>query len=238
VAGDGILGEQVRYYRQRAAEYDATSYGDVDAAAPRVERIVAELAISGSVLELACGTGIWTRALAERSDDLTAVDASPEAISLARARCPQSVRFEVLDLFAWEPGRRFDLVFFGFWLSHVPTARVPEFFRRLGTWLEPGGRVAFVDEPAAQAAREPAVDADTETVVRELRDGSVHRLVKVYLDPAELTDRLGRLGWTAQVHLDGDDWLVAQATQATPATPATPAGWPSGGGWKRTYRAP
>jgi SAM-dependent methyltransferase len=211
---DDLLAEQIAYYRERAAEYDETSYGDVDAAAARIERIVTDLDVSGSALELACGTGAWTRALAGQVTDLLAVDSSPEALGIARARCPATVRFEVVDLFAWEPPGRYDLVFFGFWISHVPTERVAAFFARLRSWLAPGGRVAFVDEPAWQSAKEPST-AGPETVRRALRDGSTHRLVKVYLDPDGLVARLAALGWAAEIRPDGDDWLVGQARPLT-----------------------
>jgi hypothetical protein len=33
------------------------------------------------------------------------------------------VRFVQADLFAWKPDRRYDVAFFGFWLSHVPCDR-------------------------------------------------------------------------------------------------------------------
>ena len=64
MSNDGILAKQVEYYRLRASEYDATAYTDLAELAERIDRIVADLAPSGSILELACGTGMWTRALA------------------------------------------------------------------------------------------------------------------------------------------------------------------------------
>lgn len=208
-----VLRDQITYYRQRAAEYDATSYGDVAAAAERVERIVGELEVTGSVLELACGTGVWTVSLTRHASAVTAVDSSPEALAIAVERC-SGARFQRADVFSWEPGHQYDLVFFGFWLSHVPTERVPEFFGRLATWLRPGGRVAFVDEPAWRAVGDRAVAPGSETVRRELRDGSEHLLVKVPLDPARITAQLDRIGWVAEVHPDGPaggDWIVGQA---------------------------
>ncbi|HEY3717219.1 MAG TPA: class I SAM-dependent methyltransferase [Jatrophihabitantaceae bacterium] len=42
----------------------------------------------GDVLELACGTGVWTALLAGRANTLTAVDAAPEMIEIARERAP------------------------------------------------------------------------------------------------------------------------------------------------------
>jgi demethylmenaquinone methyltransferase/2-methoxy-6-polyprenyl-1,4-benzoquinol methylase len=81
---DNILADQVAYYRRRAAEYDATAYGDVDAARTRIARLVAEMRPTGNVLEIACGTGLWTEALAGLADSVTAIDAAPETVQIAR----------------------------------------------------------------------------------------------------------------------------------------------------------
>jgi trans-aconitate methyltransferase len=150
---DDVLGEQIEYYRQRAGEYDATSYVDVTAAAERIDRMVADLALSGSVVELACGTGMWTRALAAVAADVTAIDSAPEALAIARQRCPDSVRLRQADLFSWRPDRRYDVVFFAFWLSHVPSARLAAFFATIDEALAPGGRVLIrTSTPAGATA--------------------------------------------------------------------------------------
>ena len=41
---------------------------------------------AGSVLEFACGPGVWTGQLLRHATDVTAVDASPEMLALAAAR--------------------------------------------------------------------------------------------------------------------------------------------------------
>jgi trans-aconitate methyltransferase len=57
---------------------------------------------------------------------VTAVDAAPEMLALARQRVRDlPVEFVQADLFAWQPPRRYDTVFFAFWLTHVPPARSP-----------------------------------------------------------------------------------------------------------------
>jgi hypothetical protein len=61
---DEVLADQVDYYRRRAAEYDVPAYGDVPVARARIARLVAEMRPTGRVLEIACGTGLWTEALA------------------------------------------------------------------------------------------------------------------------------------------------------------------------------
>jgi trans-aconitate methyltransferase len=58
----------------------------------------------GSVLELACGPGVWTGQLLRYATDVTAVDASPEMLAIAAARFgSQRVRFVQADLFIWKP---------------------------------------------------------------------------------------------------------------------------------------
>ena len=52
------LDAQIAYYRARAAEYDATTYGDVTAATQRIDAIVESFGPLGDVLEITCGTGM------------------------------------------------------------------------------------------------------------------------------------------------------------------------------------
>ena len=177
-----ILTEQMAYYRARAAEYDATAYPRRERDEARIAAIVSELDVRGDVLELACGTGMWTQALARTARTLTALDQSPEVIEIARRRCPPTVRFEAGDLLSWDAGATFDAVFFAFWLSHVPAELFDRFFERVAGWLRPGGRAVFVDEPAGVA---PQGELDGEIEVRTLTDGTRHRIVKVYRDAAD-----------------------------------------------------
>jgi hypothetical protein len=53
------------------------------------------------------------------------------------------VRFVEADLFTWEPDRRYDVVFMGFWLSHVPAERFESFWALVAAALAPRGRMFF-----------------------------------------------------------------------------------------------
>lgn len=145
MSGDPLLAEQIEYYRAIADEYE--THG-IDAPGQTEQRTAfANFEIGGDVLELACGPGRWTEQLVERSDSLTAVDASPEMVERARARVgDHPVRFIQADLFTWQPDRRYDSVFFGFWLSHVPEERFDSFWALVAAALKPNGRVFFVDD--------------------------------------------------------------------------------------------
>src|SRR5262249_44591649 len=99
-----------------------------------------------TALELACGTGLFTRQLASKVARLTAVDASPEVLAINRARVSaKHVEYIEADLFAWRPGRRYDVVFFSFWLSHVPEERFASFWDTVASALEPGGAAYLID---------------------------------------------------------------------------------------------
>lgn len=212
---DEVLADQVDYYRRRAGEYDATAYGDVEAARERIARLVAQLRPAGSVLEIACGTGLWTEALAGWADTVTAVDAAPEAIAIARDRVPlANVSFEVADVFSWNPGTRFDVIFFSAWLSHVPASRFGQFWELLGGLLAGNGRVLFIDEHVDERGKEAYVAGRDEVVERRLRDGSTFRVIKNFVDPEELELRLRGLGWDCVIGRDGSDWVCGQARPA------------------------
>jgi SAM-dependent methyltransferase len=193
---EALLAEQLAYYRAFADDYDVAYRGK------QWDRCLHELPIGGDVLELACGTGHWTPLLAGRASSVTALDAAPEVLALARRRVGDlPVDFVQADVFGWRPPRRYDTVFFGFWLTHVPPARFAGFWTALRAALRPGGPVCFVDSSEQEREGERLVAGHTvPSVWRSLGDGSDHWVVKVFYSPAELESRLAELGWTARVH--------------------------------------
>ena len=154
---------------------------------------------SGSVLELACGPGVWTGQLLRYATDVTAVDASPEILAIAATRVGRErVRFIQADLFTWKPDRRYDVVFIGFWLSHVPAERFESFCSLVADCLKPEGRVFFADD-AYRTPDELIEGPLSSTIRRQVPDGTAYRLVKVPHQPADLARRLRQLGWVIKV---------------------------------------
>lgn len=200
---EALLREQLAYYRAGAAEYDRPYAERADL--HRLLKTLDDLPITGDVLELACGTGQWTALLAARARSVTAVDASSEVLTVARARTASAhasadVQFVRADVFEWQPPRRYDTVFFAFWLSHVPPGRLPGFWNAVAGALAPGGRAIFIDDgPPVSASEEVLSDGPVPAVLRRLDDGSRYRVVKVFHDAETLTDDLTALGWTARV---------------------------------------
>jgi SAM-dependent methyltransferase len=206
-----LVAEQIAYYRAHAPDYDVAYPGQ------DWDECIEELPVAGDVLELACGTGHWTPLLAARARSVTALDAAPEVLDLARRRVRGlPVEFIQTDVFTWQPSRRFDTVFFAFWLTHVPPARFAAFWSMVGRALTPGGWVCFIDDRDQERANERFVtDQATPAVWRPLRDGTEHRVVKVYYTPGELAARLAELGWSAYIRETSPPLLVGTARRTS-----------------------
>jgi demethylmenaquinone methyltransferase/2-methoxy-6-polyprenyl-1,4-benzoquinol methylase len=188
-----ILDEQLAYYRSLAPDY-LDQVLDLPGG-DEVAEAIAAFQPRGSVLELACGPGVWTGQLLRHATDVTAVDASPEMLAIAAARVDsQRVRFLQADLFTWKPDRRYDVVFIGFWLSHVPAERFESFWSLVADCLKPGGRV-FIADDAYRTPDELIEGASSSTIRRRLPDGTAFLLVKVPHQPEDLERQLRRLGW-------------------------------------------
>lgn len=209
-----LLQNQIAYYRARAPEYDDWFYRrgryDLGEAHTRqwgreVQQIRDQLRSvmdSGDILEMAPGTGIWTAELIEIGARVTALDASPEMINLNRAKLLSAkVDYQLTDLFAYQPARQYDMVFFGFWLSHVPADKLSRFLTAVHDALKPGGRLFIIDSQSVDLSRRhtSTTNLGGELQRRELSDGRQFDIVKVYYDPAALTAVLRRQGFDIQV---------------------------------------
>jgi SAM-dependent methyltransferase len=217
------LEEQIEYYRARASEYDQwfLRQGRYDRGPDSNQRWFAQdravldrlnaFGPTGSVLELACGTGIWTARLVPHARELVAVDASPEVIAINRDRLRSSnVKYIEADVFAWTPHTQFDVVFFGFWLSHVPPERFGAFWSLVRQALKPDGRFFLVDsayEPTSTAKDQRLRSRTATTLTRRLNDGREFQIYKIFYDPQSLQERLDQLGWHAEVHQTANYFL-------------------------------
>ena len=208
-----LLAEQRTYYDARADDYASVSPPDrtVPGLLPAdlCRALVADVQPNGAVLELACGTGDFTRELARSAQSVTALDASPRMLAINRARvATPRVRYVQADLFAWAPDQAYDVVFFGFWLSHVPPSAFDAFWGLVQRCLAPDGRVAFVDDDdRALDAGDVRPVGGVPVARRTLRDGQQFDIVKVFWPPDALAARLGAVGWDITVRRVGQNFL-------------------------------
>ena len=210
-----IFEEQIAYYEARAGEYDnwLLRKGRYDRGPESNEKFFTELNEvreqiglfnpTGNVLELACGTGWGTELLVEYADHITAVDSSEEVLALNRNKVSSDkVHYVQSDIFQWQTKKYFDVIFFSFWLSHVPPGRFTEFWDKVQSALKPGGRVFFADTLASRssAAKNHSLFQNDESIsLRYLDDGREFQIIKIFYDPEKLTARLNELGWGVSV---------------------------------------
>ena len=195
-----ILAEQIAFYRAVAREYE---YHDIDPESldldlTGLDELLAAIdafRATGDVLELACGTGVWTQHLTRFATNVTAVDAAPEMLERAKKRGgAESVRFIEADLFSWRPDHRYDAVFFGFWISHVPEEHFDSFWSLVDDCLRPDGQVFFFDDNYRTEAE--LIEGPSSPIIqRRTRDGTPFHIVKTPFRAEELEGRLRALGW-------------------------------------------
>ncbi|MCL4296561.1 MAG: class I SAM-dependent methyltransferase [Anaerolineae bacterium] len=239
-----VLEEQKAYYHARAQEYDEWFYrrGRYDhgaehtrqwrSEAEEIRHALVEANLTGQVLDMAAGTGIWTQELVKTADHVTALDSSEEMLELNRHRVQSDkVTYTVTDLFYWQPVITYDAVFMGFWLSHVPPALLYDFIGTIAGALKPGGKLFFVDsrpEPTStskdmmdsvtQALAQRKVspqfaESDYATITRRLKDGREFQVVKVFYLPLDLTERFKAFDLSVTVKQTDNFFLYGWGTK-------------------------
>jgi ubiquinone/menaquinone biosynthesis C-methylase UbiE len=207
-----VVSAMQAYYEERAGQYDdwyrhINLYADPehDAAWQAEMAQMTEWVRGfgrGRLLEIAAGTGWWTRYLA-RNAQVTTLDYAPAMIEALRARLRAEgagahlTRGDAYHLpFA---AASFECCFFGFWLSHVPFELLGLFLAEVRRVVRPRGAVLLVDSKPFRGEA-PAVELKQE---RRLNDGSRHQIVKVYHTPETLRRLLESFGQHAETWTSG-----------------------------------
>lgn len=204
-----------RAYDRRAPEFES-KYERADpvqrAELARLAEFVRDALRGRRVLEIACGSGYWTRCVAESARSVVGIDPAPRMLDLARARnLPGDVvEFRVGDAYRLhEIEGRFDAALAMFWLSHVPLSRLARFLDELRARLEPDSVVFMADDvydpgTGGVLVRKPGIRDTFKR--RTLRDGTEQVILKNYFDEsalrglfavraAELNVSVGRCFW-------------------------------------------
>lgn len=122
------------------------------------------LASAQAAVDLGCGPGNSTEALAERFPEatVTGLDSSDDMLRDARQRLP-NVAFELADIGAWNPAQTYDVILANASLQWVPDHAA--LYPRLVSRLNSGGVLAVqtpdnLEEPAHRLAREIAASSE------------------------------------------------------------------------------
>lgn len=141
-------------YDSLSASYDAVNDRPISRAVViNIERVLAPHIRGARVLELACGTGFFTRHLLDwGAASVVGVDVSQAMVDVARTKfeAVDKCRFMVADCAApfdtrGDGGERFDLVFAAWLLNYaVDEAQMTAMWENISSHLKPGGRLVAV----------------------------------------------------------------------------------------------
>ncbi|UCE24232.1 MAG: class I SAM-dependent methyltransferase [Candidatus Zixiibacteriota bacterium] len=156
----------IKYYSQRAPEYEQIYYRDIPIKRKELADEAArlrQLAADKSVLDLACGTGYWTRVISQTAASVIASDISAEMIAEAGKKnylCQPD--FVLSDLYRLPfADASFQLVTLGFWFSHEPKQNYHDFFNILAPLLCQDGAIWMIDNnPPAEGPHLQSVGQD------------------------------------------------------------------------------
>ena len=212
-----ILREQIMYYRARAQEYDASTQepAELQEGFARARTLLQRRDSCQDVLELACGTGTWTQVLLIIGQKITALDASPEMLELARQKLGVAhVQYQQVDLFQWKPEREYDLIFFANWLSHVPPHACGAFLRKIARAVRTGGALIILDQFAPTKEDQEVIQAGAEGQVyaqRSLSNGQRFTIVKAFYTGKTIQEMLTPLGFEVKIEQLNESFFFLEA---------------------------
>ncbi len=172
------------YYNKRAKEYERIYFKperqeDIAAA----ELILKDLFKEKRVLEIACGTGFWTKFMAETAKSILATDINQSVLEIARSKKIEhsDLTFKRADFYTFKSEQKFSSLFAGFIWSHILKQDLLHFYKTIHALVEPGTQVVLMDNTYVEGSNHPIVFTDAEGNTfqnRMLDDGSAHQVLK------------------------------------------------------------
>ncbi len=209
----------VDYYTRRASEYERIYHKpERQKALSSLAEQLRSLLAGHSVLELACGTGYWSAAIAEAASFIMATDASEAVLEIARAKQLSSsrVKFQLGD--AWNPAPgAFTAGLAAFWWSHVAKERIPAFLAGFHRALEPNARVVFADNRYVAGNSTPIHridEAGNSYQLRRLENGHEDEILKNFPSRAELLSWVEPHAESAEVTESDYFWCLSYTLKA------------------------
>lgn len=194
-----LVAEMQDYYRRRAAVYDASMKYDlaetVQQLRPVIRLLQAQM-VGKRTLEIACGPGFWTNFVSKTAVSILATDYNQTTLDQARQKPLnwQKIRLKTADAYNLTPlAETFEAAYAVDWFAHVPRSRIHHFLTSLHGQLEAEATVVFVDQlPGAHSVTDNFDDEGNHLQMRTLSDGSTYRVIKHFMDDAEISDIFSR----------------------------------------------
>ena len=206
------------YYDCRASEYEEIYCREDPVRQKELKEIATAMknVLAGRrVLEIACGTGYWTRIAAAVAGNILENDISNKMLSIAKAKkLPTTkVRFVTGDAYSLDAIQEtFDAGLLNFWLSHVRKSRLSEFLCGFHRRLISGAVVFMADNVYVLGIGGELITrlrcGDT-FKRRDLSDGSEYEVVKNYYSAEQLHEVFRPFSCELKIRMGKCFWWVS-----------------------------
>lgn len=202
------------YYNKRAKEYEQIYHHDDpvrQSELAKIKNLLRNSFRNKSVLEVACGTGYWTEAVAQTAKNITAVDYSVEMIQLAKTK---EIKATFIDDDAFSLKNVSDIFNAGlanFWFSHIPKAQINSFLNTFHKKLQPKSTVIMTDNIFNKDIGGEIIKKyrdENSYKVRTLNDGTSFQIIKNYYNEEELNIIFKKYSSEINIHFGKYYWWI------------------------------
>ncbi|MFX1281585.1 MAG: class I SAM-dependent methyltransferase [Promethearchaeota archaeon] len=205
-----------QYYADRAYEYNKTYLRpERQKDIKKLHKLLKNLLSGHKVLEVACGTGYWTKTIASVSKFITAVDINKKVLQIAKKReiPPDKVIFVQDDVYSLNKiQNNFSAGFAGFWWSHVLKFKLKRFIALFHSKLQPNALVVFIDNRRVKASSTPISRIDihgNSYQIRKLEDGREYEILKNFPTKQEIRETIGNKVKNLNIKFLTYFWIVS-----------------------------
>jgi demethylmenaquinone methyltransferase/2-methoxy-6-polyprenyl-1,4-benzoquinol methylase len=186
--------QQHIYYKKRASEYDLVyKKPERQVALQLIKEYLANQFHHKRLIEIACGTGYWTKILIQNAKSIFAIDINEDVIDLAKNKefNQKEILFEVIDLYDLEKRKeKFDGLFAGFIWSHIKKEALATFLQICLDQVQANGELIFIDNKFVKGSSTPISKEDAYGNTfqkRKLKSGEVFEIIKNFPTKKEIS---------------------------------------------------
>ncbi len=209
--------QTVEYYQKRAEEYDKIYYRDDPVRQGELAYLYSlskRVLNDQKVLDIACGTGFWTKIISESASSILGMDINESTLKVAESKeynC--DVSFSVGDFLKLESVlKNLTGLLATFVISHVKREDLPVLLSNVKRVL-PSGAPIFLCDNNLICELKPELIADAENTntykKRVLENGEEYTILKNYFEPDELKSIFSDWGTITEFYFEKYYWAIA-----------------------------
>lgn len=204
------------YYSKRAKEYDEV-YHRPDKTRLKEQKFLAEYTsktFKGRlVLEIACGTGFWTKYLFKSAKKVLATDYSLNMLEIASSRLSKNYNIIFLQADAYNPPTsipKFNGAMANFWFSHIPRKKIKKFLNTLHSRLTKNSVVLMADDIFNEGKGGELVQKEGQDSFkrRVLKSGEQFDVLKNYYTSEQLKKIFSKYSHRLEIKYLTNFWIV------------------------------